>query len=512
MNTSFSFDSQPNAAKLINSLRHLGYNNYSALADLVDNSMDADAMNVYIHVRQRGKEPEIIIADDGCGMDNVILGEAIKLGSQTSKSEESDLGKFGMGLCTASLSIARTTVVLTKTEDGRLLKAINDVEEVIKQGKFRSFLGDPTAEDAVLFNEVTNGASQGTVVILRNCDNLSNKNLSALSGKLSKELSRIFRYFIDAGKSIHLNGKQIQSIDPLEWSNPLTEQFDESDLEISLGDSVENIHVKIAILADDSAKGEKEIAATMPNQGFYVMRNNREMMDGETLELFSKHNDFNRMRIELAFSGKLDKLMGVNFTKKNLSLEQSMEDKLKNYFVGQIATIRKRCRRENTTDTPEEISSIHSDVANEIRKKSKLLMTPSAPKEIRSKNDEKAHEGELRDASGKSRNPSPDRQQQGGFVADGEFKSAAMGAHGVIYEADQIGRKIVITYNSDHPFYSRFILEQGRNDKRIVAGVDYLIYSLACAELKQNNEDEAVNELIGNFKTIMSVNMRTLLS
>jgi hypothetical protein len=81
-----------------------------------------------------------------------------------------------------------------------------------------------------------------------------------------------------------------------------------------------------------------------------------------------------------------------------------------------------------------------------------------------------------------------------------------------VYEAEQIGRKIVITYNSDHPFYSRLILEQSRNDKRVVAGVDYLIYSLACAELKQNIEDEDVAELIGNFKIIMSVNLRTLLS
>lgn len=512
MNTSFSFDSQPNAGKLISSLRHLSYTNYSAIADLVDNSLDAEAGNVYIHVRQRDKEPEIIIADDGHGMDSVILGEAIKLGSQVEKSEDSDLGKFGMGLCTASLSISRRTVVLTKIDGGQLLKAINDVDEVIRQNRFVSFLGEPTAEEAGLFNELTNGASHGTVVILQNCDNLSNKNLSAMSGKLGKELSRIFRYFIDAGKAIHLNSKPLEAIDPLEWNNPSTTQFDESDLEISFGDSIENVHVKLAILADDSAKGEKETAATMRNQGFYVMRNNREMMDGETLGLFTKHNSLNRMRIELSFSGKLDKLMGVNFTKKNVNFDQSLLDKLSSYFSGQIKTIRNRINRETTTETPEEIHDIHSDVSNEIRKKSKLLMTPSAPKETRSKVNESEREREPKNAPTSIRNPSPDRQQVGGFVADCEFKSASMGTHGVVYEADQIGRKIVITYNSDHPFYSRFILEQGRSDKRVVAGVDYLIYSLACAELKQNIEDDAVNELIGNFKTIMSVNLRTLLS
>jgi hypothetical protein len=95
---------------------------------------------------------------------------------------------------------------------------------------------------------------------------------------------------------------------------------------------------------------------------------------------------------------------------------------------------------------------------------------------------------------------------------DYEFRSSSMGPHGVVYMAEQVGRKVVITYNSDHPFYSRFILEPGRSDKRLVAGIDYLIYSLATAELQQNIEDESIQELIGRYQTIMSVNLRTLLS
>lgn len=512
MHTSFSFNSQPNAGKLISSLRHLGYTNYSAIADLVDNSWDAGATRVNILVRSRGKEPEIIIADDGVGMNMEILGEAIKLGSQIEKSEESDLGKFGMGLCTASLSICCRTVVLTKVEGGKLLKAINDVNEVIRQDKFVSFLGEPTLEDIALFQEHTKGATHGTVLLLQDCDNLNNKNLSALSGKLGKDLARIFRSFINAGKLITLNDKRLEAIDPLEWNKTGTNQFDENDLDISIGDVADNIHVKIAVLADDASQGDKELSASMKSQGIYIMRNNREILDGETLGLFTKHNSLNRLRIELSFSGKLDKLMGVNFTKKNVNFEQSLIDKLREYLGGQITTIRNRIKKEAAIETPEEIHGIHVDVSNEIRKKSKLLMTPPAPKEMREKVN---HPHEVKggaEVSSKTRNPSLERQQPGGFVADCEFKSASMGAHGIVYDAEQIGRKIVITYNSEHPFYSRFILEQGRNDKRVVAGVDYLIYSLACAELKQNNEDEDVAELIANFKTIMAVNLRTLLS
>ncbi len=110
------------------------------------------------------------------------------------------------------------------------------------------------------------------------------------------------------------------------------------------------------------------------------------------------------------------------------------------------------------------------------------------------------------------RNPVPERQQSGGFAADAEFKTASMTSHGAIYMAEQVGRKVIITYNSDHPFYSRFIIEHGKNDKRVVAGIDYLVYSLASAELQQNNEYEDVAQLIENLKSIMSVNLRTLLT
>lgn len=512
MSSLFSFDSQPNAGKLINSLRHLGYTNYSAVADLVDNSFDADATCIKVYARQRDKDAEIIIADNGSGMDIGILAEAIKLGSNVDKSEDSDLGKFGMGLCTASLSICKETTVLTKTENGELLKAVNDVDEVVRQGRFVSFLGEANLEESILFDELTNNSSHGTVVILRNCDNLNNKNLSALSGKIAKDLARIFRYFITAGRQIFVNDRLIEAIDPLLWDSVSTNKFDESDLVITIGELTEVIHVKIAVLADDFANGEKESALSMQSQGFYVIRNNREIMDGVSLGLFTKHNSLNRMRIEISFSGRLDKLMGINFTKRDVNIEQSLLDKLSQYFKGQIATIRNRANRERSTETPDDVQDIHADVAQEIRKKSKLLMTPKAPKETRVSLKDKPKASVSDSITDKVRNPSPERQQQGGFAADCRFESASMGVHGTIFDTEQVGRTVIITYNSDHPFYSRFILENSRNDKRVVAGVDYLVYSLACAELQQNTDDEEVANMIGNFKTIMAVNLRTLLN
>ena len=77
----FTKANDPNAARLIESLRHIGYDNYVALADLVDNSIDAGATHISITVQKRGDDVSIIIADDGEGMEYEVLDQALRLGS-----------------------------------------------------------------------------------------------------------------------------------------------------------------------------------------------------------------------------------------------------------------------------------------------------------------------------------------------------------------------------------------------------------------------------------------------
>jgi hypothetical protein len=89
------------------------------------------------------------------------------------------------------------------------------------------------------------------------------------------------------------------------------------------------------------------------------------------------------------------------------------------------------------------------------------------------------------------------------------FESVMLGASGPIYEAEQVGRVIVIQWNIDHPFYQRFILER-KDDQTLRTSVDFLVYSLATAELTTLNDDNF--ETIQNIKSVMSSNLRSLLS
>lgn len=511
----YGYDSSPNPAKLIESMRHVGYGNYTALADLLDNSFDADATDVKVQIRTKNSELEIIIVDNGIGMSEAILGEAIKLGSNTIKNQESDLGKFGMGLCTASLSICRQTTVLTKTEAGTVLKAVNDIDKVIKENKFISYLGKPNEEDLKLFTEFLPDAHSGTIIVLKKCDRIGNTNTSIFAATAIKEFGRIFRYFIDAGRSISVNGKQVQAFDPLAWDDPLTEQYSSESIEIELlnlqGEKViEKVAIKLAVLSPDDEKGEKERAQNIQNQGFQVMRNNREIVDASALGFFTKHNSLNRFRGEISFSGNLDGLFGINFTKKNIVIQQSLRDKLDSYIKSNIKSIRERAEKRAKKDTPENIKEIHLDAAKEINKKAKLLIRPKALIEKRDSLGISSVKKNLNVEAKTTREPGENKQE--GFAANCEFRAASMGAASVVYHPEMRGRTIIVTYNSDHPFYQKFILGYGESDRGLVAGIDYLIYSLACAELTQNSEEDEVARLVENFKSIMSSNLRTLLS
>jgi len=513
MSGMFNHSSSPNPAKLIESLRYLGYDNYHAIPDIVDNSIDAGAKNIKVVVRTSGGEPEIIVADDGVGMDEEILDQAIRLGSLVEKDEASDLGRFGMGLCTASLSICRQTTVLTKTQDGDLLKAVNDVDEVRRLNSFVSVFEKANAEEKALFEELVGNSPSGTVVVLGKCDNLQNRNLTLFSRTLAKHMARIFRYFITAGRSLSVNDQKLTAIDPLEWENERAEHFDDGQVDIKINDEgnvvTDVVRIKLALLPE-STEGEAVIAQNWKNQGFYVLRNNREILDAVTLDLFTKHPDFNRFRAEIHFSGTLDKFMGVNFTKRNVALHQSLWDQLNQYLGGQLKTIRARLRKAQQAETPADVAGVHKSVEQEIQRKSKLLMTPKAPKEQRESGKRKrTGEKEKPEDTTYTREPR-EKQQPGGFAANCRFETASMGEGGVIYEAEQQGRTIIVRWNSDHPFYKRFVLENVQ-DKRIVAASDFLIYSLACAELMWFTNEETV-ELIHNLKSVMSVNMRTLLS
>jgi hypothetical protein len=500
----YTTKNEPNAAKLMDSLRYLGYDNYSALCDLVDNAFDAEAKNVYISISQKDGDAAIFIADDGIGMDQHTLDEALKLGSLTERNSASDLGKFGMGLVTAGLSIAKKTSVLTRN-NGEVLKSVTDVDEIKRRNEFCKFLGKASADEVTRFNKLL-GKSSGTIVELTKADNLKNQNLSVFRQTLKGRLAQIYRYFLFAGKKIYVNDEAIKPRDPLMTDVEGTEVYSFDTLDVKLTNSEgkevhDQIRIRIAVLPDFGTDGNKERKINQGGQGFYILRNNREIADGKTLDLFTRHNDLNRFRAELFFSGVLDEFMGVNFTKREVDPHQAIHDKIKDLVGGQILTIRNRIKAARVTTEDKEIT--HDESEKIISAKSHLLLRPKPQKEVGE------GRGGTRTNGGAPGTSTKTPSEPASPRINVKFESVKLGKAGPIYEAEQVGRVIVIQWNVEHPFYQRFVLER-KDDQTLRTSVDFLVYSLATAELMSVNEDNF--EVIQTIKSVMSANLRSLLS
>lgn len=339
----------PNPAKLMESLRHTGYNNYNAVADIIDNSIDADAQSIWVEIHSEKGDFVIKVVDDGIGMNEDILAEALKLGSETEKNVDSDLGRFGMGLCTAGLSMSRKTTVITKQKKGDLLVGINDLDWIIENREFKSYVGPAGKEEADIFDTLTNNSPQGTVVIFSGSDKIQNTNVTIFANTLKREIGRIFRRFIEAGRKCYVNGELVLLIDPLMLTEANTRIYSDEEypikIEGSKGTIEDSVRIRLVLLPDFGQMGNQDKGINYQNQGFYVMRNERELFAAETLNVYTKDPHLNRFRGEICFSGTLDEMMGVHFTKRSISISQGLTDKIKEITRSQIANLRKNSRR-----------------------------------------------------------------------------------------------------------------------------------------------------------------------
>jgi Histidine kinase-, DNA gyrase B-, and HSP90-like ATPase len=503
---------EPNPGRLIESLRHIGYSNYEAIADLVDNCFDAEASVVKIKIAQRGGDYLVTIADNGIGMDIEVLDEALKLGSLTDRDVTTDLGRFGMGLVTAGLSLARRTQVVTK-HNGEYSTSIVDVDEIKKSNTFCKHLARSTHEEKAAFESFLEGAESGTLVTLSKTDRLTNKNVTQSANTLRKHLGEVHRYFIKSGKSILINDECTPAIDPLQLEHPDTEIFSDDVYPITVQHGAvkaeENIRVRIALIPDDASAGELDVAKGLIHQGFYVLRNNRQIYRAQTFGYFTKHNDFNRMRAEIFFSGNLDDLVGIEFTKRQVTFDQSIQDKLGEHLRGQCTTIKRRMAGKEIKRSSPQQQEFHDQASKTITEKSRLLITPKATIEKRAPGDGKHHNGKNLDNEPTATRGNFQKTQKIQTGLRCKFLHQELGPNGQIFECDLEGRTVVIRWNIDHPFFRRFIVDN-QSDGRLVTAVDFLVYSMACAELRARDEENV--EFMNNMKAVVSANLRTLLS
>lgn len=501
--TQEKLDNSPNARKLLDSLRYLGYDNLYAITDIIDNAIDAEAEVVTVRIEKVGTDDFVIrIADDGIGMTEAVLDQASRLGSETERSRASDLGRFGMGLVTASLSLGRTLTIITRSTAG-VLSNVTDVDEMIAQNAFiRSYFGPARDDEVQVLNEMVGAKKTGTVIQITNCDGFMAKYVGAFEKTLARHIGQVYRWFIRSGRRFFVNGEEAALNDPLWLDDPRTDVYSEETYQLKYRGEEHPVQIRLVVLPDHGDRTLNERAGyNVRKSGFYVLRNQREIAEAELLDLprLSRHPDWIRFRGEIFIPGSLDEAFGIEFTKRDVKPTQSVRDQLAEFVAGELATIRKRLKKVVKQDEAKEIDLGPSEQL--IEAKSALLIKP------RAKPEPPAGTGASVDGAGAA--GGGDKKAPQTRLGIAKFKIGSFGKSGPIYEVEQQGKTIIVEWNSDHPFYERFLLDNRKNSD-VLTAVNSLIFSMAAAELKVFGEETEI--YVHNWKEIVSSNLRALLS
>ena len=290
---------EPDPSRTIESLRDTGYSFNTAIADIVDNSIAANATVVKIEVRLLPSEdiqPIVTISDNGCGMDNDGLLNAMKYGSKR-RTDPNSLGKFGLGLKTASTAYCRKLSVISRgNTDSTVRKYQWDLDYVSQIGKWMVRGLDPTVDEIDMLDAAADGRS-GTLVIWESVDRLlpheyerrgnAENALERYRKDLRFHLGVVFQRFIDksfkgvANVEIVLNGEPIEAWDPFCVEEPNTElltPIQPLKVRSETGDEAEVSLKAYAIPRGDgfSSKEAREKARISTDTlGFYIYRENR---------------------------------------------------------------------------------------------------------------------------------------------------------------------------------------------------------------------------------------------
>lgn len=354
--------SLPSAPILIESIRSIGYSFETAIADLIDNSISAKATRIDI-LSIPNEEPYIIIFDNGNGMNKVELEEAMRLGSKNPNEvrEENDLGRFGLGLKSASLSQCRNLTVVSK-KDGKLSAFSWNLDYVIERNSW-SILEYSEEEIMQLENiELFKDVETGTYVLLKKFDKIQastleiNKTITEKMSSTIDHLALVFHRYLDDGVEIYVNNRKIESIDPFLTKNKATQA--KRTQEIKIGESI--IKVKPYILPHYNKLSEDDLKKVggkedlRKNQGFYIYRNKRLIIWGTWFRL-SRQDELSKLaRVMVEIPNSLDDVWGIDIKKSTANIPDIIKKNLYSCIEESVFTskevYRYRGRKENNSE------------------------------------------------------------------------------------------------------------------------------------------------------------------
>lgn len=362
----------PSAPILIESTRSIGYSFEAAIADIIDNSISAQAKQIMINY-QSFDHPFICIIDDGYGMSKSDLQKAMRYGSRSSldKRDVKDLGRFGLGMKVASLSQCRKLTVISKKINEPICAASWDLDLIqLEQDWILAIYSESE------INEITNKfkldfKKPGTVIIWENFDRLLSTTLDLsriIEDKMDqakKHLSLVFHKFLSnelVGNNLKLlvNNEEIIPTDPFLINHPATQRLEVNALEID----GQKIIVKPYILphANKLKKKDTDLLGKVDdlrrNQGFYIYRNRRLIIWGTWFRLHRQNELNNLARVSIEIPNSLDHIWEIDVKKSTATLPDLIKKSLNAIVSKSMESSEKVYKYRGRKDKQDEIQHI----------------------------------------------------------------------------------------------------------------------------------------------------------
>jgi hypothetical protein len=338
----------PSAARLTESLRDVGYDFPAAVADIVDNSVMAGAAQIDVQIEFAGEDSYVSISDDGEGMTPNGLIEALRYGSRRSYGP-SDLGRYGLGLKTASLSQCRSVTVVSRRR--AIGKAVTvrtlDLDLIAEWDEW--LVVEPPSDAVIDAAEKRLSGDPGTIVIWRKLDRVlpekrpdggwARRRLESMAVKTAEHLGIVFHRYLEGivgpGLVITVNGQKVQPWNPFAPSEPARTELPPLRFELNVGDVSGTVSLQRFVLPprDEFSSHEEFERYSGPlnwnrQQGIYIYRADRLVQWGGWNGIRGIDEHTKLARASLDFDTDLDSVFNINVAKIRVTLPPQIRQML----------------------------------------------------------------------------------------------------------------------------------------------------------------------------------------
>lgn len=517
------------AESFVRGMRESGYKSTAtAINELIDNAIQAQARKVdiilgYLVGNKSKKKPDMVaVVDDGHGMEPGMIKASVMWGGTHRENDRHGFGRFGFGLPSASVSIARRFSVYSKAPGGKWHVIVIDLDEIAK-GRSTNEKGVVMVPDAfedeipdVVLEVVGKEMPHGTVIFLEKLDRLSNGFVTSQTFK-ANELHQLGVTYREVIRDTQLrvidcaDTKEVTVVEPIDpmFLRSDARYYDETEVhaepvpdahfEVKTADGTEKMgtvtvrysYMPKGFLPEDAKSSSPRLKVRKENTGLMVLRAGRQIDVVTSGPRFSVSNNDRHWACEIRFDPALDEEFGVTTNKQHITISERMWEYLKGNGVFEaIRGLRNQYGKDHNYKSGKDRENEEKPSETIAAEASKFLRKSTKPSVAKEKETAVALEKEaekLAKETGKTREEA--KKEIEAEIAEKPYKLLFEAGRGEFYRVERMGGQKRLYINTSHRFYSD-VYNTPSTTNRMKTALELLLFSMGSCELESEDDRE----------------------